>query len=149
MIAVPIIVLIPHHSAQQRIGLRKAINTRPVLLVFGLDENALSKTNITVKRFETADILWAQFIVNNRSETSYSANARMRDNNLDAKYAIVIGQIADGHVSQISRILSKNRKDVDDEVVAKLTEAVYPLQYSFHTHDAIKALGKPKMEYIR
>ncbi len=48
------------------------------------------------REFKEADLIWAQFIANNRNGFRYARMMTMSENNLRGQYELVIGQIADG-----------------------------------------------------
>ena len=61
---------------------------------------------------------------------------------------MVVGQIADGKVSDITRALREENLAVDEDVLQELTRKQYAWQYSFHTKKSIEILKDPRVRFI-
>lgn len=82
---------------------------------------------------------WAQFVMNNRDRYFKDINSRLC--NLDSKYDIVIGPIADDDLAMLFRQF--NNKYINfDELVKGLEYKKTSNQISFHTERAITLLRK-------
>lgn len=134
--------LTPQLESAKLMALRKAYGGgKPGIIELTLNKNY--KNMVIVKDFGTlnqnssdTDIMsWAQFIVNNRNGVSYVDNVSLilgqEDNNIDGRYDIVIGTIADGSVSKISRKCNSEKR------LISLTEAKEFLNKSFGTQYCI------------
>ena len=125
----------PDRENAKKWAIKKSILEKPALVYITFDEKAARSI---IKSFPVADIKWAQFIVNNRSGSEYinHFSGFLTDNNIDARYDIVCGQICDGQASKIvHRIASELRLADENDLLAMIAKE-YPLQYSFHTKRA-------------
>lgn len=109
----------------------------PIVNVYSLDETVLQKETLSMRRFETPTIEWALFVTNNRNGITDT------DHNLDAKYDIVIGPVADDDLSLLFSLFTDGFIDktalMNGMKFKKLTD-----QYSFHTERAIELLHKER-----
>lgn len=125
---------------------RKGVFSRGAVVSYRVDEGLLER--LSVRQFVNTDLIWAQFIANNRNGFRYVRKMEMQENNLTGQYDIVIGQIADGKVSDITRYLQEDGLAVDEDVLCELRRKEYPMQYSFHTPKGIKLLTEPRIRLI-
>jgi len=107
----------------------------PVVLAFEFDEAKAIHDGL-VKDFPVMNREWVNFVLANRLADSQAA-----DHNLDARYEIVHGYVADDRLMQI--IDDYRRGDLSiDEVESRLSKAPFrAFQYSFHTERAIDCLS--------
>ena len=111
-------------------------NGAPVVLSFPFDEDGARAAGL-VKDFPAMNIDWVKFVLANRLE-EFSAN----EHNLDNRYDIVHGYIADDRLMQIIDDYSRGDLTVE-EVEFRLAHApVKTFQYSFHSERALTFLGK-------
>ena len=109
----------------------------PTVNVYRFDETVLDKDILSICRFEQPTIDWALFVTNNRND--------MRDgeNNLDFKYDVVIGPVADDDLSMLFSLFTDGFIDetalMNGMKFKRLTD-----QYSFHTKRAIELLHKER-----
>lgn len=112
----------------------------PFINIFELQDSFAETSNLVIKDFgENTSKEWAQFIMNNRSRTfhDYASPAC----NLDNKYDIVIGPIADDAMTTLFRQYENGLisfETMASGIVYKQTTN----QYSFHTERAIALLKK-------
>ena len=111
-------------------------NGDPVVLSFSFDEDGARAAGV-VKDFPAMNIDWVKFVLANRLE-EFTAN----EHNLDNRYDIVHGYIADDRLMQI--IDDYSRGDLTaEEVEFRLAHApIKTFQYSFHSERALSFLGK-------
>jgi len=116
----------------------------PCVTVFEFDEAALSDNNLSCRIFEKPSKEWAVFVINNRNR-SFSPIIDL-ECNLDCKYDLVIGPIANDDLALLFRQFSNGLIGVDTLVkemeFKKLTD-----QYSFHTKKALQYLKKAGVLY--
>ena len=114
-------------------------NGKPTVLAFQFDESGARAAGL-VKDFPVMDRAWVNFILANRLEDVSAC-----DNNLDKRYDIVHGYIADDRLMQI--IDDYTRGDLSiDEVERRLAVApVRTIQLSFHTERSLSFLGKGRV----
>lgn len=126
---------------------RKGIFTRGAVVSFVFDESVLQSC-VRARVFESADLIWAQFVANNRNGISYARRMRMADNNLMGQYDLVVGPTADGDVANITRRLEKAVEPVSQDVLSEFVKKRLSLQYSFHSHEAVTLLLNPRIRLI-
>lgn len=86
------------------------------------------------------DLRWGRFIINNRNGIDYIDRVPFKDNNLDGRYAITYGRIADFQVRDVARKLDESGGMLNSTEEILNTE--YAMQYAFHTQEAIRFLKK-------
>jgi len=111
----------------------------PLITVFEFDESALHDNNLNCRIFRKPIKEWALFVINNRNR-NFSPDTDL-ECNLDHKYDLVIGPIANDDLALLFRQFSNGLIGVDTLVkemeFKKLTD-----QYSFHTQKALQYLKK-------
>lgn len=115
----------------KRQGGRKVVN------VFELNEDIFKDKNINVRRFEKPSREWARFILNNRNRDYKFLNSK--ECNLDNKYDLVIGPVADDDIIVLFRTFTNGLIGIET-LIKELTYKELTDQYSFHTGKAIKYL---------
>ena len=94
---------------------------------------------LNIKRFNEPNNEWARFVINNRNKKF--AHIQSPDCNIDCKYDIVIGPVANDDITALvdvylSGILS------DEALARELSFRELSIQFSFHTEKSIKYLRK-------
>ena len=92
-----------------------------------------------IEEFEE-DIRWGRFIINNRNGIKYIDRVPFKDNNLDARYSITHGRVADIDVVNYANELNESGKMLDS--VERILNREYAMQYAFHTEEAISYIRK-------
>jgi len=111
----------------------------PCVTAFSFDDNLLSDTALSVKRFTGPDSEWARFVINNRNR-KYS-DVQNPDCNTDSKYDIVVGPVANDDIAALMDVFLAGL--LSDEALAKeLTFRNLSTQISFHTKNSISGLQK-------
>lgn len=112
----------------------------PVVNCFEIDDSFLNNVNLKIKDFgsETSEA-WARFVMNNRSRnnTDYISP----ECNLDNKYDIVIGPIANDDMAVLFRQYENGIISFDNMLSGMIYKETTN-QYSFHTEKAIALLKK-------
>lgn len=112
----------------------------PIVTIYKADEDIMYKPDLNTKTFDMIPTVeWARFIVNNRSR-EFKDIASL-DCNIDAKYDIVLGPVADDAVAATIRRFMGDRLD-EEGLRKRLTYKALSNQYSFHTQKAIAYLRK-------
>lgn len=106
-------------------------NSFPSVVELLYEPNAV----IPIKTFENI-LDWGRFVINNRNGEYYIEQVAFKDNNLDCRYDIVYGRIADYSIHEVARTLLISSTELQD--VSSILNADYPFQYSFHT---LRGLG--------
>ena len=110
----------------------------PVVNVFELDESIFQDKNIRIKKFSNIPSEeWARFILNNR-DISFK-NMDSLECNVDNKYDLVIGPVADDDIIVLFRTFVNGLIDIDT-LIRELTYKELTDQYSFHTEKSLKYL---------
>lgn len=116
----------------------------PCITEFEFDESAWKDTTLSGRIFTAPTKEWALFVIHNRNR-SYTDIANP-ECNLDCKYDLVAGPIADDDLALLFRQFEGGLIDVDALIrgmkYKKLTN-----QYSFHSDNAIRYLQKVGVEY--
>ena len=112
----------------------------PTVTIYEIDDNLLELQDLNCKCFpDKPTIEWAIFIKNNRDRNFKDISSE--ECNLDCKYDVVVGPVADDTVGLLIRQFSRGTIDVEylkkEFDFGKLTN-----QYTFHTDKALKYLKK-------
>lgn len=86
------------------------------------------------------DIRWGQFVINNRNGLNYINKIPFKDNNLDSKYHITYGRVADIDVVDVADKLNESGLMLDS--VDKILNTAYPWQIVFHTLESLRYIKK-------
>ena len=115
----------------KRQGGVKTVNT------FELDENIFNDKELNIKRFDKPPKEWAKFILNNR-DRNYKF-IKSKECNMDNKYDLVIGPVADDDIIILFRTFVNGLIDIDT-LIKELTYKELTVQYSFHTSKSLRYL---------
>ena len=96
------------------------------------------------KDFERPNKEWALFVINNRNRNFNPASDK--ECNLDNKYDMVTGPIADDDLALLFRQFSNGMIDVDT-LVREMEYKELTNQFSFHTEKSLKYLKKVEVIY--
>ncbi len=112
----------------------------PVLNVFEIDDNFREYNELSIKDFgtETSEA-WARFVMNNRNRKFNMLESK--ECNLDNKYDVVIGPIANDDMAVLFRQY-ENGIITFENMVRGLIYKETSNQYSFHTAKAVALLKK-------
>ena len=92
---------------------------------------------LNIKKFDKPSKEWAKFILNNRDRNYKFLNSK--ECNMDNKYDLVIGPVADDDIIVLFRTFVNGLIDIDT-LIKELTYKELTDQYSFHTEKAIEYL---------
>lgn len=117
----------------------------PIVTVYDVPDNLTEKSDLRCRVFpEQPTIEWAIFIRNNRDRKFKDIESQ--ECNLDCKYDVVVGPVANDTVGLLIRQFSRGAIDVEYMRKAfafgKLTN-----QYTFHTEKAVAYLKKAGVIY--
>ena len=93
------------------------------------------------------DLRWGRFIINNRNGYGYIDKVSFKEHNLDSRYHITYGRIADYDIWEVAEELDKS-----DELLSttdKILNPFYSYQYAFHTQDSLSYIGERIYEIIK
>lgn len=115
------------------------------LNIYQFDDKIIQQNILNIKTFETPNEEWAKFVITNRNYRHIKDH--QADHNIDNRYDIVIGLIANDDLAllfrQFSDGLISTETLINEMKFKKLTN-----QYSFHTNKAIAYLKKIGVEYV-
>jgi hypothetical protein len=122
------------------------INRNGALCVtaFSFDDELLSDPAMKIKQFAHPNEEWARFVMNNRNRKF--GNIQSPDCNIDAKYDIVIGPVANDDIVALMEVFLAGLIS-DDALARELTFRDLSIQVSFHTEQAIAGLRKTEAYY--
>ena len=111
-----------------------------VINQYDLDENTLTNRDLKIKNFgvKTSEE-WARFVKNNRNRKLTDVSSS--ESNIDNKYDIVIGPIANDAMAVLFRQYENGMIDFDT-MLKGMEYKETTNQYSFHTEKAIQLLKK-------
>ena len=109
----------------------------PAITEFELSEEIYNDKNLVIKNFEMPSKEWAIFVLNNRNRKFTELESK--DCNLDNKYDMVVGPVADDALALLFRTFTNGLIDIDT-LVKDMKYKKFTNQYSFHTEEAIKYL---------
>lgn len=98
-----------------------------------------------IKYFPDPTIEWCQFIVNNRCGYDYYRATSAGIHNIDGKYEIIRGLIADGNIVDFSQYCLETLHVVEESDIAEVYSKSYPEQYTFHSERSFTLLGSPEL----
>lgn len=144
--------LSPDISSAKTWARRKAFRDTPAIIEVSLRKDFAE--HVKVKDFGiitdnlSDDIIlkWAQFIINNRCGLEYvsktSLSSELKDNSLDASYDIVIGQIADGSITQIASDCKRQFRPITISEAHRLLNTNFGIQYCLCSEKALSVITK-------
>lgn len=86
---------------------------------------------------------WGRFVLNNRLTNDILQLYDIKEHNQDSKYDICFGEIADGNIVNIAYEVNQGNilpSDVDFHKFLKSNGKNFPMQYSFHTFQALSCI---------
>lgn len=117
----------------------KQIYVEPYVLVFEYNERK-AKEICNILNFTKLDIKWAQFIINNRNGFEYMNSIGSHFHNINQKYDIVQGSIADNEIVILAQTLKNLNKKINVNDIDNMLYNYITRQISFHTHKSLKCL---------
>lgn len=115
----------------------------PVVNAFEINDDFMTANGLNTLDFgNTPSERWTLFVMNNRSRTFSDISSP--DCNLDCKYDIVAGAIADDDMTMLFRQY-QNQLISFEMLVNGMTFKDVTNQYSFHTEKALKLLQKVRI----
>ena len=134
--------LTPDKSAAEKMALRtvRRFGGTPFLMTYDFDEAQLEKLN--QKLFEVPSVEWAMFVMANRR-----ADNNAKDHNLDNKYDVVVGPVANDDLALLFRQFSRGLLTVE-MLMREMQFKRLTTQYSFHTQYAISLLRLVEVHHV-
>ena len=118
----------------------------PCVISYEAPDDLLERKDIRIKNFPFPSEEWAVFIINNRNR-DFKDRASSACN-LDGKYEIVFGPVADDTLTTLIR--QYQRGYIDSEILLREMQYTAPSdQYSFHSQRAAALLKKAGVQWIK
>jgi hypothetical protein len=114
----------------------------PVITVFSFDDRVLGDPSFRIRKFDEPDNEWANFVINNRNMRHQDVNSP--ECNLDNKYDIVIGPVANDDIVLQLRLFLRGLISVPD-LKNNLAYKELTNQISFHTEAVMQFLVKTEV----
>lgn len=112
----------------------------PVVNIYNIDDGFMENSNLNIKDFgKFPSESWALFVMNNRNR--FFMDFKSADCNLDCKYDIVRGAVADDDMTMLFRQY-QNELISFDALIKGMIFKEATSQYSFHTERAVQLLKK-------
>lgn len=92
------------------------------------------------------DLDWGRFVINNRNGYDYVNKVDFKEHNLDAKYDITYGRIADIDVVDVADMLNEEGKMLYS--LDRIKNLSYPMQYAFHTERSLSYVKVVQVERL-
>ena len=129
-------------SAAEKMALRtvRRFGGTPFLMTYDFDETQLEKLN--QKLFEVPSVEWAMFVMANRR-----ADNNAKDHNLDNKYDIAVGPVANDDLALLFRQFSRGLLTVE-MLMREMQFKRLTTQYSFHTQYAVSLLRLVEVNHV-
>ena len=112
--------------------------SKPAIVTMYFDEEAALKDEL-IEFFED-DLRWGRFIINNRNGLKYIEKISFKEHNLDGRYSITYGRIADIDIIEVAESLKQSGKMLNN--LNDILNEKYPKQYVFHTDEAVSYIKK-------
>ena len=134
--------LTPDKSAAEKMALRtvRRFGGTPFLITYDFYETQLEKLN--QKLFDVPSVEWAMFVMANRR-----ADNSAKDHNLDNKYDIVVGPVANDDLALLFRQFSRGLLTVE-MLMREMQFKRLTTQYSFHTQSAVSLLRLIEVHHV-
>lgn len=110
--------------------------SRPAVVTLWFDAEA-AKDMI---EYFSDDLRWGRFIINNRNGLNYIRRVSFKDNNLDSRYHITCGRVADIDAVNIADELNKSGLMLNS--IENILNMNYPQQIVFHTLESLSCIKK-------
>jgi hypothetical protein len=110
--------------------------SKPAVITLYFDEESAK----SIIEYFSDDLRWGRFIINNRNGLQYISKVPFQDNNLDSRYEITSGRIADVEVTDVADELKEAGTMLNS--LDRILNANYPQQIAFHTTSSTQYIKK-------
>lgn len=122
-------------------------NEKPAVVTIVIDESYFD--NLTVRNFEYCNEEWLHFVLANRLPMEYLVKNNITEHNLDFKYDVVMGSIADSDVSRLATHLGNGDltfRGISVYDVLTKEGTTLGMQMSFHTKSSLASVKSKSFE---
>lgn len=142
----------PDYSTAEKRALLKARGRYEKAYIVSLEVDDTYWAKYNVKIFDESDINWGKFILYNRLGLKFLEQNGIKEHNLDNKYDIVIGDIADGKVSNIAYEVRNGETKINNVNFSDFLRddgKSYGNQVSFHSKASLSCILSIKCDKIK
>ena len=134
--------LSPDKTAAEKMAHRtvKRFGDSPYVMTYDFNDADLAR--FTLRRFEKPTVEWAMFVMANRR-----ADKNAKAHNLDNKYDIVVGPVANDDLALLFRQFSRGLLTVE-MLMREMQFKRLTTQYSFHTQSAVSLLRLIEVHHV-
>lgn len=136
------------NKARKTNSYNNQIYVEPYVLTYQFDQEKANK-QCKILTFSKTDIKWAQFIINNRNGHDYMNKAGTHFHNINHKYDIVKGAIADNEIVLLAKTLKSLNTKATDEDINNMLYNYFTRQISFHTYKSLDCLHLTQCDIIK
>lgn len=122
---------------------RRKNSLESVVMCYSLDENQLVSEGLRIRSFLNIEPDWLRFVVANRYFLQDAS-----DHNLDKRWDVVHGFIADDRIVQLLDGLMKGTTSEDDVLKTLCASRFKSVQYSFHSATAVSLLKRIEVKHV-
>ena len=138
--------LTPHLESAVNMAHRVARRTNSlesVVMCYSLDENQLVSAGLRIRSFLNIEPEWLRFVVANRYFLQDAP-----DHNIDKRWDVVHGFIADDRIVQLLDGLMKGTTSEEDVLKTLRASRFKSVQYSFHSVTAVSLLKRIEVKHV-
>ena len=122
---------------------RRKNASESVVMCYSLDENQLVSAGLRIRSFLNIEPEWLRFVVANRYFLQDAP-----DHNIDKRWDVVHGFIADDRIVQLLDGLMKGSTSEEDVLKTLRASRFKSIQYSFHSSAAISLLKRIEVKHV-
>ena len=122
---------------------RRKNASESVVMCYSLDENQLVSAGLRIRSFLNIEPGWLRFVVANRYFVQDAP-----DHNIDKRWDVVHGFIADDRIVQLLDGLMKGSTSEEDVLKTLRASRFKSIQYSFHSAAAISLLKRIEVKHV-
>ena len=112
-------------------------------MCYSLDENQLVSAGLRIRSFLNIEPEWLRFVVANRYFLQDAP-----DHNIDKRWDVVHGFIADDRIVQLLDGLMKGTTSEEDVLKTLRASRFKSVQYSFHSVTAVSLLKRIEVKHV-
>lgn len=134
--------LSPDKTAAEKMAHRtvKRFGGSPYVMTYDFNDADLER--FTLRRFEKPTVEWAMFVMANRRGVIDA-----QEHNLDSKFDVVVGPIANDDLALLFRQFSRGLLTVE-MLMREMQYKELTVQYSFHTQQAVSLLKLIEVNHV-
>ena len=134
--------LSPEKTAAERMAYRtvKRFGGSPYVMTYDFNDMELGR--LALRRFDKPSVEWAMFVMANRRGVIDA-----QEHNLDSKFDVVVGPIANDDLALLFRQFSRGLLTVE-MLMREMQYKELTVQYSFHTQQVVSLLKLIEVNHV-